>query len=359
MTTPATERKPPDLCICCQVDRGEVSVPGGFVYRSERWTVNHRLGGDERHVGWFVAQPRRHVIHIDQLDHVERREFGVLSGHLSTAIRHEAPAQRVFVAALGSTADTHFHVHFIAQATVRGLDGLESTGVVGDVHDLSRRVEQSLSAELNSTAGRSEVGVAEVARRCTVFVRKRSPYKLFRSLLRRADVTDERARWLAAELYTAAWMLTLMGTLVAAARSGSIAIGVVAGLLALLRVVDLLATQVGILFFESRSSGFAGVQSVSRSVILGLTNLAEAAIASATWTVLLSSVSNDAYGGAVRDPLRSLSDALAPLGGEALPLASSAAVALGLVRVGLLFFLSVVILGTILGNISARLDPET
>jgi ATP adenylyltransferase len=92
-------------CLAC-----DVVAPGGRIVDGERWIVEHCVG--PLGVGTLIVKPRRHVLHVDDLDDAEARELGPLLTQVSGVVRELTGAEQVYVC-LWSHGPVH--VHFVVQ----------------------------------------------------------------------------------------------------------------------------------------------------------------------------------------------------------------------------------------------------
>ena len=65
-----------DGCIACDLIEGRRDLPGGRIYGSEHWVVEHCIGPFP--LGTLILKPRRHCLHIWELNDNETAELGPL-----------------------------------------------------------------------------------------------------------------------------------------------------------------------------------------------------------------------------------------------------------------------------------------
>jgi diadenosine tetraphosphate (Ap4A) HIT family hydrolase len=97
-------------CMACDVLAGVIEAPGGVIYESENWSVDHAFPRWIR--GWLIVKPKRHVEHLAELAPAEAAELGPLIRETTAAIERVLAPQRVYVLSLGEEVH-HIHVHVI------------------------------------------------------------------------------------------------------------------------------------------------------------------------------------------------------------------------------------------------------
>jgi diadenosine tetraphosphate (Ap4A) HIT family hydrolase len=358
----------PDAAVCtsCAIEAGEIDPPGGILFATDRWTINHRVpDGDNRWPGWLVAQPRRHVRSFSELSDLERRELGEVLAWADTTTREKLGAARLIALSLGSSPRSHLHLHLLPRFGDRfpGLDLDQPPMPDSDPVTVANRIRDDAAVGY-PLADRPSGGLARAVWKGTTFMRRLSLYTPAKSVYRRMVATKRTQSGLGrvAEWYTITWLAVLAALLglswlaTGAARSWLAAIAVT---LAFVRALDVLSTVTGIVLFEAQSSRFAGVESLARTVILSVVNLAELVIAAA---IALSAVSIFAGSGsfepAINGPIDALLTAAAPIG------ASAAAPVSGLAKWAVLaatvipLYAFLLIAGVIVGELSGGLNRD-
>jgi hypothetical protein len=84
-------------CISCDLLAGRRPCPGGLIDETERWAVNHCVG--PLGVGTLIVAPKRHVLHVWDLDAEEAAELGPLLRRTAGAVAE------VFVQPVSSSED--------------------------------------------------------------------------------------------------------------------------------------------------------------------------------------------------------------------------------------------------------------
>lgn len=109
----------PNTCFVCAKHRGDVPVPGGFVWEDELVVATHRTlttsKGDavtEVYLGHLLVEPRRHTGGLADLTDAEASRVGVASAHLSRGLMSVLPVDHVYAAIVGDEIP-HLHVHLL------------------------------------------------------------------------------------------------------------------------------------------------------------------------------------------------------------------------------------------------------
>jgi ATP adenylyltransferase len=110
-------------CLACDLLEGRLEVPGGSIYNSGRWVVEHCIG--PLGVGTLIVKPRRHVVHVSDLEADEAAELGPLLQRTTSVITSLADPDQVYVClwshAGGPSGDMPGHIHFVLQPVSREL----------------------------------------------------------------------------------------------------------------------------------------------------------------------------------------------------------------------------------------------
>lgn len=322
MTSPDNEGQ---ACTSCAIERGTIEPPGGILFSTDRWTVTHRIpDGDARWPGWLIAQPRRHVRTFRDLSELERRELGEVLRWTEQATHDRLGSSRLYALSLGSTSTTHLHLHLLPQfgAHFDTLDLSQAPMPNTTPIAVAARIRDE-DAAAYPLSYQPPGGLARAVWRATTLLRRFSLYTPAKALYRRLAAKD-RARGgfgRVAEWYTISWLLVLATCLgvgwIVKGEARSWVIGVALAI-AVIRALDILATVTGIVLFEAQSSRFAGVESLARTVILSVVNLAELVAAGA---IALSAVAiltgPGSFEPAISGPIDTLLAAAGPIGSSA------------------------------------------
>jgi len=99
-----------NACLACDLTAGVIPVPGGLIFETEGWRVEHCVG--PLGVGTLVVKPKRHVLHLADITQDEALEMGPLLKDTATAVRDLTEASQVYVC-LWSHGPVH--IHYVVQ----------------------------------------------------------------------------------------------------------------------------------------------------------------------------------------------------------------------------------------------------
>lgn len=93
-------------CVICQRAKDKQYV----VYEDAHWIVRH---SDETTIlGYFLIEPKRHIVDLSEADEQETSTYGALLSALMSAIRMVTQCARVYTFSLGESCP-HYHLHVI------------------------------------------------------------------------------------------------------------------------------------------------------------------------------------------------------------------------------------------------------
>ena len=109
--------------MACDLVRHPEKVPGGRVAELGGWVVEHCFGLG---VGTMVVKPRRHVLHVAELDATEAAELGPALAMVSNAVTLAAaevgePADQVYVCLWSHAERRPGHIHYVVQPVGHAL----------------------------------------------------------------------------------------------------------------------------------------------------------------------------------------------------------------------------------------------
>jgi histidine triad (HIT) family protein len=104
-------------CLVCRELRGDVAVPGGFVWADDDVVGFHmppleELGIPRPYLGHLVVVTRRHVARLGDLTDAESSAVGRTAARLARALTDEGGAEWVYSAVVGMQTP-HFHLHLL------------------------------------------------------------------------------------------------------------------------------------------------------------------------------------------------------------------------------------------------------
>lgn len=100
-------------CLACDVNEGRAPAPGGVILDTGRWVVDHTVGS--LGVGTLIVKPRRHVLHVGDLDDEEAAELGPLLQRVAAAVQEVAKPSQVYVCLWSHEGRKPGHIHFVVQ----------------------------------------------------------------------------------------------------------------------------------------------------------------------------------------------------------------------------------------------------
>ena len=100
-------------CLACELTSGERELPGGRIFATERWVVEHCIG--PLGVGTLIVKPFRHVLAVWDLSEEESRELGPVLRRVAGAVREILEPDQVYVCLWSHAGWTPGHIHFVLQ----------------------------------------------------------------------------------------------------------------------------------------------------------------------------------------------------------------------------------------------------
>src|SRR5713226_9321756 len=82
-------------CLACDLTEGRLPLPGGLIHETPGWRVEHCVG--PLGVGALVVKPKRHVLHMWELEVAEAAELGPLLRLASRAVAELNEPEQVYV----------------------------------------------------------------------------------------------------------------------------------------------------------------------------------------------------------------------------------------------------------------------
>lgn len=108
-----------EKCVGCEVVRGSIKTPGGFIYQDEFWTVTHSISlGGAPLKGMLILQPRRHCTHLAELASEEIENLGLLLRETCKAIHEILNPAKIYACSVGEGVK---HVHFMMMPRMDGM----------------------------------------------------------------------------------------------------------------------------------------------------------------------------------------------------------------------------------------------
>jgi histidine triad (HIT) family protein len=108
-----------EKCIGCEVIRGTIKTPGGFIYQDEFWTVTHSISSEGAPLkGMLILQPRRHCTHLAELASGEIENLGLLLRETCRSIQEILRPAKIYACSVGEGVK---HVHFMMMPRMDGM----------------------------------------------------------------------------------------------------------------------------------------------------------------------------------------------------------------------------------------------
>jgi diadenosine tetraphosphate (Ap4A) HIT family hydrolase len=100
-------------CLACDLINGKRDLPGGRIYETTNWVVEHCIGPFG--VGTLIVKPFRHCTHVWELTDAETAELGPLLRLVSKTIRAVLEPDQVYVCLWSHAGWEPGHIHFVLQ----------------------------------------------------------------------------------------------------------------------------------------------------------------------------------------------------------------------------------------------------
>ncbi|HEX4732583.1 MAG TPA: hypothetical protein VH299_15030 [Solirubrobacterales bacterium] len=107
-------------CLSCDLLAGRRPCPGGTIAGTDRWAVQHCVG--PLGVGTLVVQPKRHVVHVGDLDEDEAAELGPLLQRTAAAVAQVFEPHQVYVCLWSHAENVSGHIHWVVQPVAASAD---------------------------------------------------------------------------------------------------------------------------------------------------------------------------------------------------------------------------------------------
>lgn len=104
-------------CLVCRELRGDVALPGGFIWQDEVTVAFHvppldEIGNLRPYLGHLLIVTRRHVPRLGELTDDEGAAVGRAAARLARTLTEAGGAEWVYSAVIG-TGVPHFHLHLV------------------------------------------------------------------------------------------------------------------------------------------------------------------------------------------------------------------------------------------------------
>ena len=106
-----------DDCLACELSSGEGDLPGGLIYRTRLWLVEHCVG--PLGLGTLVVKPERHVTSVVDLSETEAAELGPLLRLTSSVASQIVDADQVYNCLWSHAGGVPVHIHYVVQPVTK------------------------------------------------------------------------------------------------------------------------------------------------------------------------------------------------------------------------------------------------
>ena len=104
-------------CLACDLAAGRIDLPGGRVHETDHWSVEHCVG--PLGVGTLIVKPKRHVVHVWELNGGETHELGALLREASSVVAELTAPDQVYVCLWSHEGGVPVHIHFVVQPVTK------------------------------------------------------------------------------------------------------------------------------------------------------------------------------------------------------------------------------------------------
>jgi diadenosine tetraphosphate (Ap4A) HIT family hydrolase len=116
-----------DGCFACDLLAGRQELPGGTIYRTALWAVEHCVGPVG--LGALVVKPVRHVTRVAELDDAEAEAFGPLLRRTAAIVDELIRPEQVYTWLFSHMGRVPVHIHWVVQpATTEAIDAVGGHG---------------------------------------------------------------------------------------------------------------------------------------------------------------------------------------------------------------------------------------
>lgn len=102
-----------DGCLACDLASGREPLPGGAIYETPTWRIEHCLG--PLGLGTFIVKPVRHVTNVADLTAAEAAEMGPLLREAARVTKALTDADQVYICLWSHAGGEPGHIHYVVQ----------------------------------------------------------------------------------------------------------------------------------------------------------------------------------------------------------------------------------------------------
>lgn len=110
-----------EACLGCDLTSGKLDLPGGRIYATKHWVVEHCIG--PLGVGTLIVKPFRHCVQFWELTDRECQELGPLLKAVASTMRALLDPDQVYICLWSHAGWTAGHLHFVLQPSWNRLQG--------------------------------------------------------------------------------------------------------------------------------------------------------------------------------------------------------------------------------------------
>ena len=100
-------------CLACDLTNGNRPLPGGSIWESKGWIVEHCVG--PLPLGTLIVKPRRHVLRFSELTASEAGAFGPVVHLANRCVRDLVECDQIYNCQWSHSANGPVHIHFVVQ----------------------------------------------------------------------------------------------------------------------------------------------------------------------------------------------------------------------------------------------------
>jgi diadenosine tetraphosphate (Ap4A) HIT family hydrolase len=114
-------------CVACDLTSGQRELPGGLIYRTRYWLVEHCIG--PLGLGALVVKPERHVTSVADLSEEEAAELGPLLRKASQVAGQLVKSEQVYNCLWSHANGVPVHIHYVVQPVTQAqMTALDAHG---------------------------------------------------------------------------------------------------------------------------------------------------------------------------------------------------------------------------------------
>lgn len=100
-------------CLACELTSGKRALPGGRIYETNLWIVEHTIG--PLPAGTLILKPLRHCLTLAEIEPEEAEQLGPLLNLISYTITELTRCDQVYSCLWSHAGWTPGHIHFVLQ----------------------------------------------------------------------------------------------------------------------------------------------------------------------------------------------------------------------------------------------------